>query len=103
MATKSGHSRRKFLLAGTSTGTGLLIAGIAAATQAGEDTVLFPAIRSVMTAKEFDEMGDRFEEREHQLFGEHGFEDVVAQVAEFEKTLGIYELHQFTAKVPAAL
>jgi hemerythrin-like domain-containing protein len=64
-----------------------------------EDTVLFPAIRSVMTAKEFDEMGDRFEEREHQLFGEYGFEDVVAQVAEFEKTLGIYELNQFTAKV----
>ena len=64
-----------------------------------EDTVLFPALRSVMTAKEFDEMGDRFEEREHQLFGEHGFEDVVAQVAEFEKTRGIYELNQFTAKV----
>ncbi len=56
---------------------------------AREDTVLFPALRSLMTAKEFDEMGDRFEEREHQLFGQHGFENIVAQVAEFEKTLGI--------------
>jgi hemerythrin-like domain-containing protein len=64
-----------------------------------EDTILFPAIRSLMTAKEFDEMGDRFEDKEHQLFGEHGFEDIVAQVAEYEKTLGIYDLGQFTAKL----
>src|SRR5208282_2674039 len=52
--------------------------------EAREDTVLFPAIRSLMTAKEFDELGDRFEDKEHQLFGEHGFEDIVARVAEFE-------------------
>ncbi len=67
--------------------------------EAREDTVLFPAIRSLMTAKEFDEMGDRFEDKEHQLFGEHGFEDIVAQVAEMEKLLGIYDLGQFTPKV----
>ncbi len=66
--------------------------------EAREDTVLFPAIRSLMTAKEFDVLGDQFEEKEHQLFGEHGFEDIVAQVAEFEKTLGIYDLSQFTGK-----
>ncbi len=35
---------------------------------AREDTVLFPAIRGLMTAKEFDELGDRFEEKEHKLF-----------------------------------
>ena len=66
--------------------------------EAREDTILFPAIRSLMTAKEFDVMGDKFEDKEHQLFGEHGFEDIVAQVAEFEKSLGIYDLSQFTAK-----
>ncbi len=65
---------------------------------AREDTVLFPAIRGLMTAKEFDEMGDRFEEKEHKLFGEHGFEDIVAQVAEIEKTLDIYDLNSFTPK-----
>ena len=65
---------------------------------AREDTVLFPALRGLMTAKEFDQMGDQFEDREHQLFGEHGFEDIVAQVAGFEKMLGIYELGQFTAR-----
>ena len=65
--------------------------------EAREDTILFPAIRGLMTAKEFDEMGDRFEDKEHQLFGEHGFENIVTQVAEFEKTLKIYDLSQFTA------
>ena len=64
-----------------------------------EDTVLFPALRSLMSAKEFDEMGDQFEEREHKLFGEHGFEEIVAQVAEIEKSLGIYDLSQFTPKI----
>ena len=67
--------------------------------EAREDTVLFPALRDLMTAKEFDEMGDRFEDREQQLFGEHGFENIVAQVAEFEKKLGIYDLSQFTPKL----
>jgi hypothetical protein len=33
------------------------------------------------------------------LFGEHGFEKIVAQVAEIEKSLGIYDLSQFTPKV----
>jgi hemerythrin-like domain-containing protein len=66
---------------------------------AREDTLLFPAIRSLMTPKEFDEMGDRFEDKEHQLFGKSGFEGIVAQVAEMEKTLGIYDLSQFTPAV----
>jgi hemerythrin-like domain-containing protein len=66
---------------------------------AREDTVLFPAIRSVMTPKEFDEMGDRFEDKEHKLFGKNGFEGIVAKVAEMEKTLRIHSLSQFTPKV----
>ena len=61
-----------------------------------EDTVLFPAIRGLMTAKEYDDLGEQFEEREHELFGERGFEDIVGKVAAFEKTLGIYDLSQFT-------
>ena len=60
-----------------------------------EDTVLFPAIRGLMTEKEYDELGEQFEEREHELFGECGLEDS-GKVAAFEKTLGIYDLSQFT-------
>jgi hemerythrin-like domain-containing protein len=64
-----------------------------------EDTVLFPAFHQIVTPKEYDALGDQFEEREHQLFGEEGFEKNVDEVAGIEKELGIYELAQFTPKV----
>jgi len=63
---------------------------------AREDTVLFPALRSIVSEKEFHDLGEEFEEKEEKLFGEGGFERIVAQVADLEKTLGIYELAQFT-------
>jgi hemerythrin-like domain-containing protein len=66
--------------------------------EAREDTVLFPAIRSLMTAGQYDDLGELFEEREHQLFGKEGFEGIVERVADIEKTLGIYELAQWTPK-----
>jgi hemerythrin-like domain-containing protein len=64
--------------------------------EAREDTVLFPAFRERVPAKELRDLGERFEDEEHELFGPQGFEHVVAQVAELEKQLGIYELAQFT-------
>ena len=63
---------------------------------ARESTVLFPQIGAVVAPKEYDEMGERFEEIEHQKFGPAGFEGVVAKVAELEKNLGIYDLASFT-------
>ncbi len=63
-----------------------------------EDTVLFPAFHSVVSAKEYDSLGEKFEEQEDKLFGEHGFEKVVEEVAGLEKSLAIYELSQFTSK-----
>jgi hemerythrin-like domain-containing protein len=66
--------------------------------EAREDTVLFPAIRQVFTAKEFDVLGDKFEDQEKALFGPDGFEGIVAKVAGLEKSLGIYDLAQFTPK-----
>jgi hypothetical protein len=35
----------------------------------------------------------------HQLFGEDGFERIVDRVATIEKTLGIYDLAQFTPRI----
>ncbi len=61
---------------------------------AREDTVLFPAMHAITTPEDYDVMGDEFEDLEHKLFGEHGFENVVEQVAGLEKTLGIYELSE---------
>jgi hemerythrin-like domain-containing protein len=66
--------------------------------EAREDTVLFPALRMVVSKHEFDALGEEFEKKEHQLFGEDGFEKMVERVASIEKTLGIYDLAQFTPK-----
>jgi len=67
--------------------------------KAREDTVLFPAFHSILSPKEFDSLGEIFEEKEEQLFGEDGFEKVVEEVAGFEKRLGIFDLSQFTPKL----
>jgi hemerythrin-like domain-containing protein len=64
--------------------------------EAREDTVLFPALRSVVSPNEFDAMGEDFEKDERQKFGEDGFEKVVSKVAELERALGIYDLSKFT-------
>lgn len=61
-----------------------------------EDTVLFPSFHSVVSPQEYDSLGERFEDKENVLFGEHGFEKVVEEVTGLEKSLGIYQLSQFT-------
>lgn len=68
--------------------------------EAREDTVLFPALRKILPAKEIKDLGEQFEKEEDKLFGEGGFEKVVEQVAGFEKQLGIYDLDLFTPKTP---
>jgi len=67
--------------------------------EAREDTVLFPAFRGIVSPHEFDSLGEDFEKKEDELFGDDGFFKVVDRVAEIEKKLGIYELAQFTPKV----
>lgn len=66
--------------------------------EAREDTVLFPAVRSVVEPKEFEALGQTFEEKERKLFGKDGFEGMVVQVAKLEETLGIDDLGQFTPR-----
>lgn len=64
--------------------------------EAREDTVLFPAFRTLVSAHEYDSLGEEFERNEEKRFGKDGFATIVGRVAEIEKTLGIYELSQFT-------
>src|SRR5581483_1850004 len=64
--------------------------------EAREDTVLFPALHSLVSQHEYDALGEDFEKREHELFGAEGFEGEVEKVAEIEKSLGIYDLAKFT-------
>ncbi len=66
--------------------------------EAREDTVLFPAFRKIVSPHEFDSLGEDFEKKEDELFGEGGFEKVVDRVAGIEKRFSIYDLAQFTPK-----
>jgi hemerythrin-like domain-containing protein len=63
---------------------------------AREDTVLFPAFRSVVGGSVYRELGEQFEDEEHARFGEHGFENTVAEIARLETALGIADLASFT-------
>ena len=67
---------------------------------AREDTIIFPAWKQTMTGKQLDEIGDKFEDIEHEQFGEDGFEDAVKQISAIEGTLGLTDIAQFTAPPP---
>lgn len=67
--------------------------------EAREDTILFPAFHDIVSPQEYAALGEDFEKKEHELFGEEGFEKMVDKVAGIEKSLGIYDLAQFTPKV----
>src|SRR6266566_2088738 len=67
---------------------------------AREDTIIFPAWKQTMTDKQLDEMNDKFEDIEHEQFGEDGFEDAVKQISAIESSLGLADIAQFTASPP---
>jgi hemerythrin-like domain-containing protein len=67
--------------------------------KAREDTVLFPSFHSLVSPKEYASLGEAFEDKEEELFGKDGFEHVVKQVEKLEKTMGVYELSQFTTSI----
>jgi hemerythrin-like domain-containing protein len=66
--------------------------------EAWEDTVVFPAFRDVVTPDEFRRLGELFEAEGRRRFGSEGFTRVVAEVADIERELGIFELSQFTPR-----
>ena len=70
---------------------------------AREDTIIFPAWKQTLTGKQLDEMNDKFEDIEHEQFGEDGFEDTVKQMSAIESSLGLADLAQFTAPAPPKL
>ena len=65
----------------------------------GNRTVSSLASRERYMANEYDSLGEEFENNEHRLFGDDGFETAVNKVADIEKSLNIYELAQFTPKI----
>lgn len=67
---------------------------------AREDTIIFPAWKDAVTSDEYDELNDKFEDIEHEQFGEDGFEDAAKQMSGIEETLGLSDIGQFTAPSP---
>jgi hemerythrin-like domain-containing protein len=67
---------------------------------AREDTVIFPAWKESLSARQLDELGEKFEDIERRQFGKDGFDDAVKQMAEIEAALRLDELEQFTAPPP---
>jgi hemerythrin-like domain-containing protein len=63
---------------------------------AREDTVLFPALRGLVGAAAYRELGEQFEDIEHRTLGEGGFERAVASVARIEQAFGLDDLASFT-------
>ena len=66
---------------------------------AREDTDLFPKLKDVVSSHEYDAMAEQFEEEEHRLFGEDGFEKMAQRVAGLEQAIGIADLAQFTPRI----
>jgi hemerythrin-like domain-containing protein len=70
---------------------------------AREDTVVFPAWKQTLSAAQLDEMNDKFEDIEHEQFGEDGYEDAVKQIGDIETNLSLADISQFTAAPPPRL
>ncbi len=66
---------------------------------AREDTIVFPAWKRALSAKQYKEMEVTFERIERERFGLDAFERAAAQVSAIEKSLGYADLAQFTAPV----
>ncbi len=66
---------------------------------AREDTVLFPAVRGLVSSAAYRELGENFEDKESQLLGERGFEHAVADVARLEQAFGVADLAELTPSV----
>lgn len=62
-----------------------------------EDTIVFPAWKETVPSKRLEELAEKFEEIEHEQFGEDGFDEAVRRVRSVEQRLKIGDLGDFTA------
>ncbi len=65
-----------------------------------EDTIVFPAWKATTGQNQLDELGAKFEEIEHEQFGDDGFEAALRRMEEIESSLGMSNLEMFTAPAP---
>ena len=65
-----------------------------------EDTIVFTAWKAATGQSELDSLGAKFEEIEHEQFGDDGFEMALKRMEEIETSLGLANLEMFTAPAP---
>lgn len=65
-----------------------------------EDTIIFPLWKITVGPSEYDAMGEKFEDIEHEQFGSDGFETALKRMEEIEQSLGLSSLDMFTAPPP---
>jgi len=65
-----------------------------------EDTVVFPAWKSATGDEEYEQLSDKFEDIEHEMFGNDGFESALKRMEDIEASLGLANLDMFTAPPP---
>jgi hemerythrin-like domain-containing protein len=70
---------------------------------AREDTIVYPAWKSALSGSQYDEMTDRFERLEREIFGEDGFRDAAERIGRIEEAFGMADPAHFTAPPPPKL
>jgi len=65
-----------------------------------EDTIVFPTWKAAVGQSQLDELGAKFEDIEHDQFGDDGFEMALKRMEEIETSLGLSNLEMFTAPTP---
>ena len=65
-----------------------------------EDTVVFPAWKAATGDEEYEQLSDKFEDIENEMFGSDGFESALKRMEEIEASLGLSGLDMFTAPPP---
>ena len=70
---------------------------------AREDTVLFPALHSIVGKHEYAEMGEKFEAKETEMLGDHGFEHAVEAIAQARSGVRDRRPRKAHARVTSAL
>jgi hemerythrin-like domain-containing protein len=67
---------------------------------AWEDTLIFPAWKTMQSKSRLDELAAKFEEIEHARFGKDGFNEALERIERVERALDLGELGAYTAPPP---
>lgn len=65
-----------------------------------EDTLVFPAWKATMSSHQYEELSDRFEDLEKQMFGKDGFADAVTRIGQIERAFGLDDPARLTPPPP---